>query len=778
MNRYIISLVAASAICGGSATVWSPSHLEHVTRNQERPFYKASLSSLMSRADSVLSLPPLSVMDKEAVPPSGDRHDYMSQARYFWPDPSKPDGLPYINRDGLTNPEIYRLDRNPLGATAERITLLTLAWRLSGDEKYAAQATRLLRTWFLDKKTRMNPNLEYAQMIPGHDGGKGRCYGVLDTYSFVEMVSVLPLLEESKAFSRKDAKELRGWFAQLTDWMLSSPQGIEEGRQANNHSTAYDAQLLAFALYSGRQDVARRIAAEVGEKRIFPQIEPDGRQPHELGRTLSYGYSQYNLTHLLDIMEMARNYGLDMGPVVSADGRSVAKALDFLARYIGKDAPEWPYAQISGMDGKKQDLLKDLYRWWLLEGDRPEFRDLYHNERMLDYSDPFNIAYFIPREKDDAFVAILPQLEYAVKCASAERSRKENLAQHKVTPRSIAPDGSLAMVHPHDWCSGFFPGTLWQVYDYTNLPRWREEAVSWTWPIEESKWHKGTHDLGFMINDSFGKGYDLTGEQSFRDVVLRSAKTLSTRYSPVVKSIRSWDHNADKWSFPVIIDNMMNLEMLFRATQITGDSVYHKIAVDHANTTLANHFRPDGSSFHVVDYDPSDGSVRMKCTAQGYADDSYWSRGQAWGLYGFAQCYGYTGDPRYLAMSEKIADLMLSLPNMPADQIPYWDMKMPEVADALPDRVADDVARDASAAAILASGLYLLSEYVEPAKAERYRSYADETLRNLTRSYRIPVGEKYGFILDHSTGHHPAGSEIDVPLNYADYYYIEALMRQ
>ena len=235
------------------------------------------------------------------------------------------------------------------------------------------------------------------------------------------------------------------------------------------------------------------------------------------------------------------------------------------------------------------------------------------------------------------------------------------------------------------------------------------------------------------------------------------------------------DHNADKWKFPVIIDNMMNLEMLFCASELTGDPSFREIAINHANTTLANHFREDGSSYHVVDYDPATGEVRMKCTAQGYADDSYWSRGQAWGLYGFAQCYKNTGDRRYLDMSEKIADLMLSLPNMPADQIPYWDMKMPEVADATPDNVAADVARDASAAAILASGLYLLSGYVSPEKAERYRTYADKTVDNLTRLYRIPTGEKYGFILDHSTGHHPAGSEIDVPLNYADYYYLEAL---
>lgn len=223
---------------------------------------------------------------------------------------------------------------------------------------------------------------------------------------------------------------------------------------------------------------------------------------------------------------------------------------------------------------------------------------------------------------------------------------------------------------------------------------------------------------------------------------------------------------------------MMNLEMLFQATQLTGDSVYHKIAVDHASTTLANHFRDDNSSFHVVDYDPETGIVRMKCTAQGYSDSSYWSRGQAWGLYGFAQCYQYTGDRRYLEQSEKIADFILSLPNMPSDKVPYWDMKDPRVANLTPGQESAECPRDASSAAILASGLYLLSDFTDENRKNDYRKYADKIIKSLTDSYRIPTGQKYGFILDHSTGHHPAGSEIDVPLNYADYYYMEALLRQ
>lgn len=778
MNKYIVALSLATATLCGNAQVWNPDHLKQVKQEIDRPFYAESLTHLLRQADAYIDAKPASVMDKDALPASGDKHDYMSQARYFWADPSKPDGLPYINRDGESNPEIYKLDRYRLGETANRIKVLSLAYYLTGDEKYAKKAVELIKVWFLDKDTRMNPNLEYAQMVPGHDNGKGRCYGVLDAYSFVEMLDGVRLLEKSPAFTKKDQKALKKWFSELTDWMITSPQGIEESKQANNHSTAYDAQVMAFALYGGNRQVAEKIAKEVPEKRIFKQIETDGSQPHELSRTLAYGYSQYNLTHLLDIMQMAANAGIDMGESVSADGRSVEKALDFLAAYIGRNTPEWTYQQISGMEGKKQELLKDLYRAYLLNPDRRDYKDKYFTNRILDYSDPFNLLYVSPRPVDDAMVSIAPQLDYAIICCDKGRKEEAHAAKRQFAPWTLKKDGSLNLVDSHHWCSGFFAGSLWQMYEYSNQHPWREKAISWTWPIEDAKWHKGTHDLGFMMNDSFGKAYTLTGEQSYKDVVLQSAKTLITRYNPKVKSIRSWDHNPQVWKFPVIIDNMMNLEMLFQATQLTGDSIYHKIAVDHANTTLANHFRDDYSSFHVVDYDPETGDVRMKCTAQGYSDDSFWSRGQAWGLYGFAQCYIYTGDKRYLDQSVNIADFFLSLPNMPEDEIPYWDMKAPGVADLKTYVANPDVPRDASAAAIIASGLYMLADYVDEAKAASYRSHADKILDSLTTNYRVPANEKFGFILDHSTGHHPAGTEIDVPLNYADYYYIEALLRQ
>lgn len=797
MKHFLFFLLLCLS-CGIQAqSIWDRQHLEKVKQSLQEPFYATAYEALKAEADGMLEAEPLSVLMKDKVPASGNMHDYMSQARYFWPDPTKPDGLPYINRDGVSNPELERLDRNRLGLTAHRVITLSLAWFFSGNEAYARKATELLRVWFLDKRTCMNPNLEYAQMVPGHNGGKGRCHGLIDTYSFVEMLDAVALLEQSASFTTKDSKQLKAWFGKLVQWMLTSPQGIEDAAMPNNHSVAYDAQIVAFSLYAGKKEQALQVIRALPERRLFTQIEPDGRQPLELERTLAYHYSQYNLAHFIDIFLAAQKLDVRLADATSADGRSFYKAMDFLASYLGKSLSEWPYRQISGWEETQQHFCEELYRTALyIEGDglrtataddasKPllgersrRYLQLYRKHRVLQPQSRFNLIYVQATEEDHAYAFAAGQLKLAMKCADKARKEEQNAAKRRVIPCTLAKNGSLVIVHPHDWRSGFFAGSLWQMYAYTNNDYWRQSAISWTWPIEEAKWHRGTHDLGFMMYDSFGKAYELTGERSYRDVVLQSARTLITRYNSTVKSIRSWDHNAKVWKFPVIIDNLMNLEMLFRATQLTGDSIYWNIAVNHANTTLKNHFRPDYSSYHVVDYDPETGEVRMKQTAQGYADDSFWSRGQAWGLYGYATCYRFTHNPDYLRQSEAIADFFLSLPNLPADGIPYWDMKMPEVNQCTPQQVNADVPRDASAAAVIASGLYELQAYVSPQKAARYRAFADKILDSLNRSYRAEPGTHYGFLLLHSTGHCPANSEVDVPLNYADYYYLEALARK
>ncbi len=773
-----LALACSVAISNGQS-IWSRSQLEYARDHIDAPFYQDSYAQLLADADAMLDSVPVAVTQKDRIPPSGDKHDYLSQARYVWPDPSKPDGLPYIWRDGLTNPEISKLDRLRLCTMHQRVVKLTLAWFMSQDEKYADKAAQQLRAWFLDKATCMNPNLDYAQTVPGQNEGRGRSIGLIDGYSLVETLEAAQLLEGSKSWTQKDAKRLKAWFGKFVDWYTTAPNALEESQAVNNHGTSYDVQLAAFSLYAGRTDLAKDVLSSVPERRIFTQIEPDGSMPHELGRTLGFHYSQYNLGFFTDLMFLGKQVGLDLDQAESADGRSYRKAMKFLASYLGSDSDTWPWQQIHSMCEAQQSFCRQLYRaaHYLGQEDE-EMASAYEAHRVLQPTELFRILYVQPTLTDYAYANADKQLRYAIACADSARKEPENASKRRVVPRSINPDGSLAMINSHDWCSGFFAGSLWQMYAYTHDDYWRQQAVSWTWPIEDCKLHRGTHDLGFMIGDSFGKAWQLTGERSYRDVMITAAKTLSTRFNPTVGCIRSWDHNAERWSYPVIIDNMMNLEMLFETTKLTGDSLYWKIAVSHADTTMKNHFRPDYSSFHVVDYVPADGSVHERVTAQGYADDSFWSRGQAWGLYGYTLCYRYTSDPRYLSQACGIADFMLSLPNVPDDGIYYWDMHTPMVDGLTPETTTSEVARDASSAAILASGLYELAQYVPADKGDAYRAHADRILESLHSGYEAPIGSNYGFLLLHSTGHHPGGSEIDVPLNYADYYYLEAMARK
>ncbi|MBS1661726.1 MAG: glycoside hydrolase family 88 protein [Bacteroidetes bacterium] len=317
------------------------------------------------------------------------------------------------------------------------------------------------------------------------------------------------------------------------------------------------------------------------------------------------------------------------------------------------------------------------------------------------------------------------------------------------------------------WCSGFYSGTLFYLYEFSHDTALLREAKDRLKLLEKEQFNKGTHDLGFMMYCSYGNGLRLLGQPEYKGILLNSAKSLSTRFNPTVGCIKSWD--SKPWRYPVIIDNMMNLELLFWATKESGDSSFYKIAVTHANTTLKNHYRPDHSSFHVIDYDTATGAVLAKKTAQGYADSSAWARGQSWGLYGYTVMYRSTHDRKYLDQAVDIAQFILNNPNMPADKIPYWDYNAPDIPRAL---------RDASAASILASALIELSGYVPAEKGRGYLDGAQKILVELSsNTYKASVGSNGGFILKHSVGHLPAKSEVDVPLTYADYYFVEAMMR-
>ena len=335
-------------------------------------------------------------------------------------------------------------------------------------------------------------------------------------------------------------------------------------------------------------------------------------------------------------------------------------------------------------------------------------------------------------------------------------------------PRSTNPDdGSLLTSGTDWWCSGFFPGSLWYLYEYSGDQNILVEAMNRTAPLEKEKLNTGTHDLGFMLYNSFGNGNRLSGNPIYKDILLTGIKSLSSRYNDTVGCIRSWSWGS--WSFPVIVDNMMNLEYLFWATRITGDSSFYNMAVSHAEKTLQNHYRNDWSSYHVVDYDPSTGEVILKQTHQGAFDESAWARGQAWGLYGFTVMYRETGNKKYLEVANNIANYILNHPNMPEEMIPYWDFNAPEIPDAK---------RDASAAAIISSALLELHKYADKELSKKYLDAAGKIIRNISSpDYRANLGENNNFILMHSVGSLPGNAEVDKPLSYADYYYIESLMR-
>lgn len=333
-----------------------------------------------------------------------------------------------------------------------------------------------------------------------------------------------------------------------------------------------------------------------------------------------------------------------------------------------------------------------------------------------------------------------------------------------VTPRSW--DNGVYKLLPKDWTCGFFPGVYWLYYQLTGDKAMEKEALKFTARLSDIPAIKTTHDLGFMVFCSYGKQYEVEKDSISAAAIVEASNSLISRFDPSIGLIRSW--NFGKWNYPVIIDNMMNLEMLFWASEYTGNPQYRDIAIKHADKTMENHFREDNSSYHVVSYN-NDGTVESKGTHQGYSDSSSWSRGQAWALYGYTLCYRFTKDNRYLEQSENIAKLIIDNKTTPKDHIPYWDYDAPNIPDE---------PRDASAAAVTASALLELQLYVDKNLAKIYKDYAASIIRSLSSSeYLADKGDNGFFILKHSTGAASLGSEIDVPLVYADYYFLEALKR-
>lgn len=323
--------------------------------------------------------------------------------------------------------------------------------------------------------------------------------------------------------------------------------------------------------------------------------------------------------------------------------------------------------------------------------------------------------------------------------------------------------GKRRLCSVYDWTSGFYPGSLWYAYELVGNDSLKAWAIQYTNLLNPVRHYTGTHDLGFMVNCSYGNAERLAPNDTINAVMKETADNLCARFNDSITAIRSWDFGT--WNFPVIIDNMMNLDLLFNVSKATGNDAYKNLAVKHAITTMHNHFRPDYTCWHVVSYN-NDGSVEKKQTFQGKNDDSSWARGQAWAVYGYTACYRETKDTTFLNFAVNIADMIMKRVKT-EDAIPYWDYDAP---------VTNETPRDASAASVTASALVELSTMVPDGK--KYLDYAEKILKSLSSdAYLAKVGENQGFILMHSTGSLPNGSEIDTPLNYADYYYLEALKR-
>lgn len=338
-------------------------------------------------------------------------------------------------------------------------------------------------------------------------------------------------------------------------------------------------------------------------------------------------------------------------------------------------------------------------------------------------------------------------------------------------PKTTNHFDSLITCSPQWWTSGFFPGTLWYLYEYSGNDTVKEFAREFTMRVANQQYTTDNHDVGFIINCSFGNGYRITGDTSYRTVLRNASSSLLTRFNPALGVIRSWNTNKNntQWQYAVIIDNMMNLELLLKAAKEFNEPTFSAAAISHAKNTIENHFRNDYSSFHVVSYDTVTGKPQIKQTAQGYSDNSAWGRGQAWGLYGFTMMYRLTMDRTYLTQAEHIADFIIHHPRLPKDKIPYWDFDAPNIPNTY---------RDASAGAVICSALTELSGYVSPAKQKEYLAVAETQIRTLSSAqFRNMPGKNGNFILNHSVGSIPHNSEIDVPLSYADYYFVEALMR-
>lgn len=370
---FVIFTVYVYSLCA-QTKMWSANQLESVksavAKGDTR--YAEAYKKLILEANKVLPKSAVSVMDKEGVPPSGDKHDYTSLARYWWPNPNTKDALPYVRHDGKSNPEIKKFDREVIGEFAKNTATLTLAYCLSGDKRYGNKAAELVRVWFIDSKTKMNPNMKFAQHVPGV--AQGRAEGVLDTYPLVEVTDAIELLSQANFLSKADMTALRAWFADYASWMQTSETGKGERAAKNNHGLAYDVQLARFLSFAGDDKAASQVIMAFPAERLDKQIDQEGKQPLELARTLAFHYSSFNLIHIMDMCELASALDIDLYKL--SNGK-IDSAIGYLIPFVGK-SETFPYPQIREWEPVEKNFMRTLYRAAKYSPKAVEYMNLYN----------------------------------------------------------------------------------------------------------------------------------------------------------------------------------------------------------------------------------------------------------------------------------------------------------------------------------------------------------------------------------------------------------------
>lgn len=360
--RYITILISLFlSLIMAAEGAWNTARMIALKTSTDPTIIEAR-KALVRQADKMLQQEPSSVMDQKQLAPSGNPHDYYSLGRYWWPNPKTENGLPYIRKDGQVNPDTKGLGREALSTFQKQVETLALAYFYTGEQAYADKCADCLRAWYINPKTRMNPTMEYSQVVLGRDNNHGRHEGLLDTYSMLLIPDVVKLLESSPYWSNNDSKAIRKWFEDYVDWMTTAQQAIDEDNYRNNHGTAYHVQLIVYTTFVGRDSLADVYRRSFTQRRLLPQVRPDGSQPEELKRTRGFGYSVYNLTHMLDYLDVCYTAGY---PVLEQDEMArtrILAAIDFLTPYLGRPVESWPYQQINDWDKQMQNLCWILYR--------------------------------------------------------------------------------------------------------------------------------------------------------------------------------------------------------------------------------------------------------------------------------------------------------------------------------------------------------------------------------------------------------------------------------